>query len=52
MKRQETLFLQTVRVGSLKLDGTKIGLSYEVSCPYCGFKFWSRPKVDPSEVID
>ena len=44
--------LKTVRVGTLNLEGTKLGLFYIVSCPYCGFRFGSRPKDDPTDVID
>jgi hypothetical protein len=44
MNRRDALVLRTVEVQSLKLESTKIGYSYSVTCPYCGFHFTSRPE--------
>lgn len=52
MKRREAAALRPAKDRPLEVDttigysydNTKMGYSYEVSCPHCGFQFTSRPK--------
>lgn len=52
MARQEAMSWRKMKIGDLELDSTKLGWSYRIHCPYCGFSFNSHPKSSNSTKAD